>query len=680
MNLFNIENTEEAIFFKEFQSREGIEGLGFDDFKEKMSHLWVTNFFVFRNIDRSLRNKMGINEQNFPTFKEKLAELCFGSGPIEDRFNTFSSNVRGMGDAFISEFLYLSNAEKFSIYNSKTKKVYQWLGINLANKTTYDRFNHGHIYQEFLSMKNEILDYVKIKNEHIDNSDKLDALFYLVGVPKEDHEEYGLQNEQDGSFGNTRIYVVKMGRSATDCKKIKEHWTQESIACFGFPSIAGYNPSDKGEYDYHYLKSFMIKHGKPLGKIRKIASYVKNFHQARPNRDWALAYHNQHIHGFGQVKSEYHLNKKWSGDEHAIGVDWTWLEHPVYLPDYSKELYRSSKTPGTVSKITAPVAIKDFFDLVKNYKANQSKNSFDEIDEEIENKTGEMSLEDVVDKVFIPEERLSDIESALLDRKQVIFDGVPGTGKTFVAKELAQYFSEKEGYTIGKVELVSCHGGITFEQLFQGLAPKKSGGLQAHKGSVTKLAERAAENEDAYYVLILDEINRANIPQVFGQMLYLLEYRGEEVELPFEEESVNLPENLLIIATMNSEDRSVGRLDFAFRRRFSHFKFDPDARVLKDYLHENFKSKNSLLNIPKVISIFKNLNTKLKEHDENFQIGQSYFMTDYPLDDIGLERLWETDIIPLLEEKFFHNKSIVKTEFHLANFLQPAEEDSEMAA
>ena len=105
----------------------------------------------------------------------------------------------------------------------------------------------------------------------------------------------------------------------------------------------------------------------------------------------------------------------------------------------------------------------------------------------------------------------------------------PGPEKTFVAEKLGKYLSNKEGKPRGGFELISCHGGMSFEYLFQGLAPKEDGKLKSEKGIIAKFAEEALKDKNAYYVLVLDEINRTNIPQVFGQMLYLLEYRGEKV-------------------------------------------------------------------------------------------------------------------------------------------------------
>ena len=119
---------------------------------------------------------------------------------------------------------------------------------------------------------------------------------------------------------------------------------------------------------------------------------------------------------------------------------------------------------------------------------------------------------------------------------------------------------------------------------------------------------------------------------------------------------------------MNSEDRSAGVLDFAFRRRFSHFHFEPDCTVLQSWLEKRYKNSEKV-DIPKVVRLFKFLNKKLKEEDTNFQVGHSYFMRDDLLSDTGIEKLWKFEITPLLNEHFFHEKNRIN-DFELKKLLR----------
>ena len=662
--------------FSSFHSFDGINSLSLDDFKEKIFQLWA--FSGWHNKDWFFENTMKVNAKTFSCIKENVAKLCFDEGSIEDKINTFLEETNGMRVAFISEILYLATDSNYPIYNQKVKTVLEQLGVNLKdNLPRGSKSNRGLIYREFVNVYQEILSYVNSKNKLIDTFEKLDTLFLLVNYSDDAVGIPSALKKHDDLTVDFSILVVKMGSKQKNFHQLKEIWTNEKIASFGFKDLNGYDPKENSEYNYEYLKSIMRKNGAPEGKIKKLASYVKSFHNVRPGKDWVIAYFKSHLHGFGLVKSEYHLNDAGSDWNHAVGVDWVWLENPIRLPEYSRHLYRQSRHCSSVNIVDNPTAIRDFLAIVEEHGPEEQ---IKEIEADVQDQMGSDTIEQVALNTFMSEERLTLIEHSLAksNKNQVIFDGVPGTGKTFVAQELGEYLSRQEGKSVGDVKVVSCHGGMSFEYLFQGLAPKEDGYLKSEKGIIAEFADKASDNETAYYVLILDEINRTNIPQVFGQMLYLLEYRGSDVDLPYDGESINLPENLLVIATMNSEDRSAGVLDFAFRRRFSHFHFNPDASVLSQWLHKNYKDSDEV-NIFQVVKLFKSLNNKLKGFDENFQVGHSYFMTNYPLSDAGLKRLWETEITPLLEERFFHNKSTVNN-FKLEKFLSQEEAEEKLAS
>ena len=660
--------------FSGFHSSKAINSLSLDEFKKTVFKLWALR--LWGDKDQFFKNKMKINVKTFPSIKESIVKLCFSNAPIENRVNTFLKQTSYMGSGFISEILYLSSDSKFPIYNGETKEFLKQLGINIRDRLPRgNKRNRGLIYKEFVSIYTEILDYVKSKNKMIDTFEKLDALIWIIHSSDEAVIVPSISQKRDDLTENFSILVVKMGRSQKDFYKMKEQWKEQKVAAFGFPDLEGYDPKKHNEYNYEYLKKIMSDNNSPEGRIKKLASYIQAFHNVRPGKDWVIAYFKSHLHGFGQVISEYHINKNLDSEgNHAIGVDWTWLDKPIRLPEYSRPLYRESRHNSSVNIVNNSTAVRDFFDIVEEHGP---KDKVKEIGTDIQDQVGSYTIDEVAQETFLSLERLADIADSLVDKKQVIFDGVPGTGKTFVAEKLGKYLSKKEGKSIGDCETISCHGGMSFEHLFQGLAPKADGKLKPEKGLITDFAEKASKNENAFHVLILDEINRTNIPQVFGQMLYLLEYRGEKVELPYDSESISLPENLLIIATMNSEDRSAGVLDFAFRRRFSHFDFKPDCKVLQSWLEKHHKNSEDV-DIPRVVKLFKSLNKQLKECDENFQIGHSYFM-EKSLSDEGIEKIWETEIIPLLKERFFHDRSKLNN-FTSEKFLKKAELEKKKAS
>jgi len=146
--------------------------------------------------------------------------------------------------------------------------------------------------------------------------------------------------------------------------------------------------------------------------------------------------------------------------------------------------------------------------------------------------------------------------------------------------------------------------------------------------------------------LIIDEINRANLSNVFGELMYLLEYRDQEINLAGSHEPFNIPENVRIIGTMNTADRSIALVDHALRRRFAFIKIAPNYNILKRYYEECF------INFPidQLIQVLQDINKMI--NDPNYEIGISFFMV-YNIKD-NLKDIWEMEIEPYLEEYFYN--------------------------
>jgi 5-methylcytosine-specific restriction endonuclease McrBC GTP-binding regulatory subunit McrB len=187
-------------------------------------------------------------------------------------------------------------------------------------------------------------------------------------------------------------------------------------------------------------------------------------------------------------------------------------------------------------------------------------------------------------------------------------------------------------------------------------APHGAGITFAYKdGPILDLAKRIRA-DGMPRVLIIDEINRANIARVFGELMFLLEYRDREIDL-MSHKRFALPPELYIIATMNTADKSTRVMDVALRRRFDFFTVPPDRRILEH--HYAGGADNHLGD--ELYDGFDALNAKLREDlDEHRLIGHSYFMAD-EFDVVELRRRWERQIKPLLDEYFFDTPDAVDT-------------------
>lgn len=235
----------------------------------------------------------------------------------------------------------------------------------------------------------------------------------------------------------------------------------------------------------------------------------------------------------------------------------------------------------------------------------------------------------------------------LNDRPQLIFYGPPGTGKTYIAQALAKHAAGEN------VQLVQFHPSYSYEDFLEGYRPTEAGGFALRPGPMRRIADKAAENPGAPHFLIIDEINRGNLAKVFGELYFLLEYRKESVRLLYSEEDFALPKNVYIIGTMNTADRSIALVDAAMRRRFAflplHPSTPPTNGILRAWLGKTGRPG-------RVADLLEELNARIADPD--FKIGPSYFMRDAVYESGGLERVWRTSILPLLEEHHYGDMTV----------------------
>ena len=321
-----------------------------------------------------------------------------------------------------------------------------------------------------------------------------------------------------------------------------------------------------------------------------------------------------------------------------------WLKNSSYPVIYAAvHLTADEVLQSSVEKLSRQIAqtFERFFPLVL---LATSDNPMPVIREYLNHPKPQYPLEQCADNIGIEKTQLERWLRAIERKRQAIFYGSPGTGKTFIVEQLARHLT---GDKDDQWELVQFHPAYSYEDFIQGIRPQSQDGALTYPlvpGRFLEFCEKAKSCQ-GLCVLIIDEINRANLAQVFGELMYLLEYRDKKIRLAGSSELFGIPENVRIIGTMNTADRSIALVDHALRRRFAFVEIRPNYDVLRRY-HEK---KETGFQVDGLIETLKRLNKVIA--DKNYEIGISFFLTENLAEE--LEDIWQMEIEPYLEEYFY---------------------------
>ena len=443
----------------------------------------------------------------------------------------------------------------------------------------------------------------------------------------------------DEDIETIRYWIYSPGERA----RIWDECYNDNIMAIGWDAIGdlrAYNSKDE-------IKQVMNKHYDPSRSYIHSACATWEFANEMKPGDIVFAKNGMHlIIGRGIVKSDYIYDPQRKEFKNIRKVEWT---------DRGEWECSRQSPMKTLTDITS------FTDYVEQLNLFFDSDMLDDA-KTLETSYPTYDKARFLDSVYMDEDSYDTLVSLVKSKKNIILQGAPGVGKTFVAKRLA--YSMMGVKDPNRVMMVQFHQSYSYEDFIMGFRPCENGFKLKH-GVFYEFCKRAEVDSDNDYFFVIDEINRGNLSKIFGELFMLLESdkRGVALQLLYADEKFSIPENLYIIGMMNTADRSLAMLDYALRRRFAFFNLKPA------FESDGFKSYQQSLNndkFNKLIECIKQLNLAIKSDEtlgEGFCIGHSYFCDldkseTYEWEDV-LSRIVEFELIPLLNEYWFDDVDMV---------------------
>ena len=304
-------------------------------------------------------------------------------------------------------------------------------------------------------------------------------------------------------------------------------------------------------------------------------------------------------------------------------------------------------TQGTLFKL-APREYEVIYSMMRELNPKKQYRYYD-----IYNK------EKFLEEVYFDEKDYDELRALILRRKNVILQGAPGVGKTYIAKKLAySILGQKDEEKILPVQF---HELYSTDEFMEGYRADDIGIYKYKRGCFKRICNKARNDPNNKYFVIIDEINRGNIAKIFGEAFALIELDkcGKEnyIELACSRERFYVPNNIYIIGTMNTYDDELAIKDYALRRRFSFYTIKP--------IFENENFKKFYMQNPKLEKVINSIMTVNKSLDDNVKIGHSYFCK--PMDDENINMTVKYSLIPYINQYFNDNS---KTKQELISLLQ----------
>lgn len=436
-------------------------------------------------------------------------------------------------------------------------------------------------------------------------------------------------------YGDARVWVMAAGEGG----RLWPEFNRDGIIALGLDEI--------GELSEYTSKEQL---NRDIGEARGVENPFNDAlagwqfaHEIQPGDHIIAKEGRSKLLGWGVVTGGYRYDATRSEYRNLRDVEWN-LTGRWTLPEDQRV------TPKTLTDYTgAPQWLHLAIQLMKGEAPGPSP------------KPDGYPLEKAVQGVFLASDRFSQIVDLLGRKMNVILQGPPGVGKTFIARRVAYRLMDEADPA--RVQMVQFHQAYAYEDFVQGYRPTDEGGFRLRNGVFYEFCRRAADDLDRKYVFIVDEINRGNLPRILGELMMLIEGDKRDskyaVPLTYSNDPFYVPDNVYILGMMNTADRSLAMVDYALRRRFGFVSLEPEFQSdgFTSYLMEAGVPEEMVRKIEERMS---QLNEEIRADKKNlgpgFEVGHSYFVPgeqDISLDEVWYSRVIRSEVEPLLREYWF---------------------------